>query len=138
MAVAVSAGFSAGQFSAAREPVSSLVPLLASGTTIVGEPIAYPSSAPAKITVAILTLAPGQETGWHTHGIPAFGYILEGELMVDYGAKGERIYKAGDALLEAIVEPHNGRNTGAGPMRILAVFIGAEGLPTSVPAVKRD
>ncbi len=63
--------------------------------------------------------------------------ILEGELTVDYGDKGVHVYRAGDALLEAIAVAHDGRNTGTVPMRILAVFMGAEGLPTSVPAPGR-
>jgi len=41
---------------------------------------------------------------------------------------GKRVYRAGDAFMEAIRLSHNGRNTGAGPMRILAVFMGAEGI----------
>jgi quercetin dioxygenase-like cupin family protein len=57
---------------------------------VTGEPIRYPSGA-AKITAEEITLQPGQQTGWHTHPVPLFGYILEGELTVDYGAKGKRI-----------------------------------------------
>jgi quercetin dioxygenase-like cupin family protein len=108
-------------------------PLLSSGETVVGERIVYPAAAPAKVTAAVVTLAPGQETGRHTHGMPTFGYVIEGELEVDYGDKGTRLYRAGDAVLEAIGVPHNGRNRGAGPMRILAVFMGAHGLKTSLP-----
>jgi len=66
--------------------------------------------------------------------VPLFGYILEGDLTVDYGPKGQRIYREGDGLAEAMNEPHNGRNTGQGPVRILAVFIGTEGAQETVPA----
>jgi len=111
-------------------------PLISSGETIVGERIVYPRDAPAKVTAAVVTLAPGQETGWHTHGMPVLGYVLEGELEVDYGEKGIRVYRTGDAVLEAIGVAHNGRNIGSGPMRILAVFMGAEGLSPSVPALR--
>ena len=38
----------------------------------------------------------------------------------------------GEALMEAIDVAHNGRNTGAGPARILAVFMGADGVPDTV------
>ncbi len=123
-----------GDRSAAREELQAVVPLLSSGETIVGERIVYPTGAPAKVTAAVVTLAPGQETGWHTHGMPTFGYVIEGELEVDYGEKGMRVYRAGDAVLEAIAIPHNGRNPGTVPMRILAVFVGADGLKTSEPA----
>jgi quercetin dioxygenase-like cupin family protein len=135
LVLAASAGFSVARMASAEAPASprALVPLLSSSQTIVGETLNYPSGAPARITAAILTLPPGAETGWHTHGVPTFGYMLDGELTVDYGEKGKRIYRAGDALLEAIQVAHNGRNTGSGPMRILAVFMGAEGLSNSVP-----
>lgn len=107
--------------------------LLSTGSTITGEPIQYPSGS-AHVTAVEITLQPGQQTGWHKHPVPLFGYVLEGELTVDYGANGKRIYRKGDSLLEAMNEAHNGRNTGKGPMRILAVFIGAEGEPGTVTA----
>ena len=108
--------------------------ILSTGTTVTGEPIRYPSGAPAQITAVEITLQPGQQTGWHTHPVPLFGYVLEGELTVDYGAKGRRIYRKGEALAEAMNAAHNGRNAGRDPVKILAVFIGMEGTQGSVPA----
>jgi quercetin dioxygenase-like cupin family protein len=108
--------------------------VLSTGTTVTGEPIRYPTGAPAQLTALEITLQPGQQTGWHTHPVPLFGYILEGELTVDYGAKGQRTYRKGDGLAEAMNEAHNGRNLGQSPVTILAVFAGMEGLPASVAA----
>lgn len=116
----------------AREP-PRFMPLLSTGKTILDELIVYPTSAPAKLTTGIVAMPPGAETGWHTHGIPLTGLILEGELTVDYGDKGKRTYKEGDSLAEAINVPHNGKNTGNGILRLFVVYIGAEGLPTSIP-----
>lgn len=132
----LSIGILTGDRTAAREGAQGVAPLLSSGETVVGERIVYPSGAPAKVTAAVVTLAPGQETGWHTHGMPTFGYVIEGELEVDYGEKGVRVYRAGEGMLEAIAAPHNGRNTGTAPMRILAIFMGADGLKTSEPAAR--
>ncbi len=120
------------ELGSAREPVR-ITPLFVTGETILGEPVAYPPGKP-KLTGAVVTMAPGQETGWHTHGVPLAGMILEGELTVDYGDKGKRTYKAGEALVESMSTPHNGTNTGNGPMRLFALYIGAEGLPTGIPA----
>jgi len=105
--------------------------VLSTGKTVTDEPIRYPTGAPAKITAVEITLAPGQQTGWHIHPVPLFGYILEGELTVDYGPHGKRIYRQGEGLAEAMNEAHNGRNTGTRPLKILAVFIGADGVPNS-------
>ena len=116
------------------ETVQSVRTLLSSGETVVGEQIKYPEGAPAKVTSLLLTMGQGEQTGWHTHGVPVFGYILEGELTVDYGDKGKRVYRTGDALLEAINVRHNGQNTGNGPVRLLVVFMGADGIKMTVPS----
>jgi quercetin dioxygenase-like cupin family protein len=116
----------------AREPGESVTSLLSTGETVLGQRFAYPAGAPAKVTAAIVAMQPGAETGWHRHDVPLFGYMLEGELTVDYGPKGTRVYRRGDALMEAVDVLHNGRNTGAGVARILAVFMGADGVPDTV------
>jgi quercetin dioxygenase-like cupin family protein len=111
---------------ATRDTVTSL---LSTGQTVLSQPIAYPTQSPAKIVSAIVTMLPGEETGWHQHDVPMFGYVLEGEVTVTYAGKGTHVYRQGDALMEAIDIPHNGRNTGNIRARILAVFMGADGVP---------
>ena len=108
-----------------------LTPLLQSGTDILGQPLDFPD-ANANVTSAIVTIPPGGATGWHQHEVPLFAYILEGELTVDYGSKGTRIYKAGDSVMEAVDWPHNGTNTGTVPMRLLAVYMGGGGEANTV------
>jgi quercetin dioxygenase-like cupin family protein len=109
----------------ALEEVSAL---LQTGETILGQPFSYPTGMPAKVTAAIVTMPPGGATGWHEHPVPVFGYVLEGEITVDYGPHGKRVYRKGDSLMEAINTAHDGHNTGQGIARILAVFMGAEGV----------
>lgn len=129
IAAAFAAGYRMGE---AREPLR-ITPLFATSETILGEPVTYPAGK-AKLTGAVIAMAPGQETGWHTHGVPLAGIVLEGELTVDYGEKGKRTYKEGDALVESMSTPHNGSNTGTGPMRLFALYIGAEGVPNALAA----
>ena len=100
-----------------------LTPLLESGTDVLGAPLAYPEGTP-KVTAAIVTIPPGGETGWHSHEIPLFGFVLEGELTVDYGEKGKKTFRAGDSLIDAMNWPHNGTNTGEVPMKLIAVYMG--------------
>jgi quercetin dioxygenase-like cupin family protein len=107
--------------------------LLSTGTSIVGEPIEYPSGAPAHVTASIINIPPGQRTIAHRHGVPLFAYMLQGELTVDYGAKGKRVYRAGEAFMEAMDVEHYGANTGSEPVRILAVYIGADGARNVIP-----
>lgn len=109
-----------------------LTPLLSGNQTIIDQVIAYPDGTP-KVTAAIVIIPPGNETGWHTHQVPLFAYILEGELSVDYGDKGVKVYKVGDSLLEAMNWPHNGMNKTDVPVKLMAVYIGAEGIPNAEP-----
>jgi len=129
MLAAVALFLAAAEHGAARDSVKGL---LSTGETTIGQPIAYPVKSPAKITSVVVTMLPGETTGWHAHDVPMFGYILEGEVTVDYGSKGTRVYRQGDAVMEATNWPHDGRNSGAIPARILAVFMGAEGLLNTV------
>jgi quercetin dioxygenase-like cupin family protein len=129
--LATVAGVAAG-----RDVYQRVQPLLSSGQTILGQKIAYPAGASARVTAVIVTLGPGEETGWHTHATPMFGYIIEGELTVDYGPHGTRVYRTGDSLLEAVDLPHNGRNTGHGNTRVLAVSMGALGITDTTPVSK--
>lgn len=103
------------------------VPLLSTSTTILGEPLRYPATGPAHVNASIITLAPGQRTIPHKHGVPLFAYILDGELSVDYGAKGVRTYRKGDSFMEAMDAVHYGFNPGTEPVRLLAVYMGAKG-----------
>ena len=108
------------------------VPLLSTGTTILGEKIHYPAGD-AHVTAAIVTLAPGGRTILHKHDVPLFAYILEGELTVDYGTHGTRTYKQGQSLMEAMDVAHFGVNNGAQPVRLLAVYMGATGAKDVTP-----
>lgn len=107
-------------------------PLLDTARTILDEPIVYPGPGPARITSSIVTLQPGESTGWHRHGVPLYAYILAGAVTVDYGAHGTRVLTAGTAIMEAMAVRHEGRNEGDEPCRILVVFLGAEDAPPSV------
>lgn len=129
MAVAVVSGAHAQEISYRN----LLKPLLETSRTVTGEAIAYPSGTP-KVNVSIVIVPPGGSTGWHAHPVPLVAYILEGELTVDYGDKGKRTYRQGEALVEAMTTPHNGVNTGAMAVQILAVYLGAEGMANAAPA----
>ena len=129
-ALAAALGLAAG-IALGRTTYPPLEVLLKAGHSVLGQPFAYPEGQP-QVTAAIVTVMPGQETGWHRHEVPLLGYILEGALTVDYGPAGSRTYEAGDAFLEAFGSEHDGRNAGDAPMRLLAVYMGAEGVPNTV------
>lgn len=112
---------------AAKEKGYPAIPLLSTESTIIGEKIVYPTTGQAKVTAAIVTLIPGEQTILHKHGVPLFAYVFDGELSVYYGKDGIRIYKQGDSFMEAMSVPHYGMNNTSQPVRILAVYMGGEG-----------
>ena len=112
--------------------------LLETGRTVIDQEIAaYPDGTPG-VTSLILTIAPGGETGWHTHPVPLFVHVLEGEVTVDYGEKGVRTYPAGATFLEAMDWPHNGMNKADVPVRIFTVYVGVEVTAGSQPVDKPE
>ena len=122
--LAASLVLGSGAASADQYPAVSL---LSGSRTVVGEDIVYPTTGKAVVTAMIVTLAPGEKTVIHRHGVPLFAYILEGAVTVDYGAHGVKTYTQGQSFLEAMHVAHAGRNAGGIPVKILAVYMGAEG-----------
>ncbi|MFN2376203.1 MAG: cupin domain-containing protein, partial [Candidatus Binatia bacterium] len=109
--------------------------LLETTTTVAGEAIRYPSSPLPQIVAEIVTIKPGQSTGWHRHGVPMFGYILSGTVDVEYDGLGHRRLGPGDRLMEAMAVAHNGANLGTEDVRILVVLMGARG---TTPVMKAE
>ena len=108
--------------------------LLDAEHTIAGEPIQYPQDGQAKLTASIITIPSGKSTGWHRHNIPLVGYLLSGELEMEY-ANGKRVtLKKGDALAEAMSVAHIGFNLGKEPVQIYVVFIGTDAMPATQAA----
>ena len=117
---------------APAESSGPLVLLKEQTFTVLDQRVKYPTKKPAQISSSILTLLPGDETGWHKHGTPLYAYVLEGKLTVDYEAGVTKEFTAGTALLEAINVWHNGSNKSQEPVRILVVNLGAKGVTNTV------
>ncbi len=94
---------------------------------VVNEAIRYPDGE-AEVTSLIVTMQPGETTGSHAHGVPTYGYVLEGELSVDYKEIGKKVFPQGTAFMEAMSVLHNGHNDGNAPVRVLVVYMGANGV----------
>ena len=109
-------------FVIASDDISSQT-ILETDKTVIGQDIQYPSGPPL-ITSKIVTIPIGAETGVHSHEYPMFGYVMEGEITVDYGDQGTKTFLEGDSLIEAINYTHNGKNTGNEPTKILVVVMG--------------
>lgn len=101
--------------------------LLSTRTDTAGAQIRYPAGT-AHVSSYLLTMVPGQSTGWHRHDVPLYARMLEGAIIVDYGDGLTKTYRAGDTFMEAMDRYHNGRVVGDATVRILIVFMGADGV----------
>lgn len=110
-----------------------LTPLLTGNLTIIGQEVAYPTGTP-NVSAFIVTIAPGAETGWHSHEVPLIAYILEGTATIDYGSKGVRSAGPGTTFIEAMNWAHNAHNHGDVPVKILAIYVGEAGTANANPA----
>jgi len=111
----------ASYYTIASSEISSQT-ILDTDKTIIGQDISYPQGL-AKITSKIVTIPVGAETGDHIHETPLFAYIMEGDLVIDYGQVGSKDFTKGDSFMEAINYTHNGINLGEKPVKILIVLM---------------
>ena len=118
----------------AIEPSATVkvTPLLKTTQSWNGAPIKYPEGQ-AEISALMIEIAPGGETNWHEHPVPSFGMRLEGTLEISLPDGKKKLMKAGEALAEVIATPHNGRNVGSTPVKLVVFYAGAVDKKLTIP-----
>jgi quercetin dioxygenase-like cupin family protein len=71
----------------------------------------------------------GQETGWHTHSMPGYAYVLSGTITLEYEKGVTKQFKSGEAFAEVVNVSHNGRNNGTDDVVLVVFFTGEKGIP---------
>jgi quercetin dioxygenase-like cupin family protein len=108
------------------ESIASLPDL---NTTTAGEPLHYLSTPDPVVSSDILTVPPGKVSRWMVHPVPAYLYVLQGGLTLEFSDGKRQTFHTGEALLQSQTKWHRGRNDGQTPLRFLAVFLGSKGTP---------
>ena len=91
-------------------------------------------SAPDRVAVvARAEFSPGGAAGKHTHPGEELGYILEGTLQLEIDGKPPLTLKAGDVFFVPAGVPHDGRNIGSVPAKVLATYVVEKGKPVATP-----
>jgi len=91
-------------------------------------------SAPDRVAVvARAEFIPGGAAGKHTHPGEELGYILEGTLQLEIDGKPPLTLKAGDVFFVPAGVPHDGRNIGSVPAKVLATYVVEKGKPVATP-----
>jgi quercetin dioxygenase-like cupin family protein len=98
-----------------------------------GDAIRYPDGT-AEIISVIGTIEPGGRTPLHQHPVPTYVYVLEGQVELRTEGGDPYVYNQGEAYIEALDRDHQLFNTTDDPAKVLVVFVGAEGTPTTVSA----
>lgn len=96
-----------------------------------GKPIIYPEGS-AEVTGFMVEIAPGAESGWHSHPVNSFGVLIEGELEIQLKNGETKRLKAGEALAEVVNTLHNGRNVGLVPVKLVVFYAGTVGQKLTV------
>lgn len=103
-----------------------VTPLLQTDVTWAGQPFKLPQQN-SELQVMEITLMPGGETGWHTHPVSSFAYVLDGELEISLEDGRQHRAQPGQALAEVVGLKHNGRNVGQGPVRLVVFYLSEPG-----------
>ena len=83
---------------------------------------------------ASVELAGGSVAPRHTHAGEEMGFILEGTLTLEVAGQEPQPLKQGDAFYIPANTPHLVRNTGAGVVKLVAVYVVEQGKPLATPA----
>jgi quercetin dioxygenase-like cupin family protein len=109
-------------------------PVLKSIETASNKKIQYAKGGQAEVVSVIGELEAGGRTSRHQHPVPVFVYVLEGTLTVQADGGQPREYAPGKAFMEDVNHWHQAFNKSTAPVKILVVFMGEEGKPTTINA----
>ncbi|SRR6266542_4064899 len=120
-----------GEESTALPKGFKTTPVLKGGKTADGEPLVYPKTDKPEVVSVIGVLDAGGRTARHQHPVPVYVYVMDGVIEVQTEGKEVRSYKTGDAFLESVGRWHQAFNKSDKPVKLLVVFLGEEGKPTT-------
>ncbi len=83
--------------------------------------------------------AAGEKLGWHHHEVMNYGFLAQGELTIVDVNGNEKVFHAGEALIEMVGTIHRGENRGTEPVVLYMFYASQQGLPLSVqhPEIKQ-
>jgi len=97
-----------------------------------GQQIVYPATGRPEVTAMTVEIAPGTETGWHSHPIPVYAYVLAGNLTVELEGGKTLSFNEGDVVIEVVKTAHNGKNSGSTPVKLVVFYTGILSEPTVI------
>jgi quercetin dioxygenase-like cupin family protein len=90
----------------------------------------------ARVTAEMVSFEPGGHTALHTHPVPSFVYVLEGELEVRIEGQEPMRFRPGQAFMEPQDTSMQAFNVAEGSTRLVVVYSGSEGGQNMVPVTQ--
>jgi quercetin dioxygenase-like cupin family protein len=104
---------------------------------VIGSVPAPPVPDPSEVMTIIVTMPPGSPGAPpHRHSGPAFGYVLEGEMIFELEGEPERVLRAGETFWEPggdVIHYQDGNNLADAQTRFLVTMFCVPGQPMLVP-----
>jgi quercetin dioxygenase-like cupin family protein len=94
-----------------------------------GQKLSYLKTDNPEVSAMVVEIPPHGETGWHTHAVPVYAYMLAGRLTVEMEGGKKYEFKEGAAIFEVKDTPHNGRNYSDQTARLIVFYTGETGKP---------
>jgi len=104
---------------------------------LVGSVPTPPMPSPSEAMTIQVTLPPGSAgSPPHRHTGPAFGYVVEGEMIFELEGTPERVVAAGETFWEPggdVIHYQDGNNLADAPTRFVVVMFGVPDQPMLIP-----
>jgi quercetin dioxygenase-like cupin family protein len=114
------------QLHAAQQPITRSVLVKSEKLTLISGMDGY---------VMDVTIAPGAQSGWHTHPGHEFSYVLDGEGTLEVAGLDPTPLKKGTGFHVDAMVPHNGVNASkTAPLRVAVFYVVQSGKPVTTPA----
>ena len=97
-----------------------------------GQKLQYLRTEKPEVTVLMVEIPAGGETGWHQHPVPVYAYMLSGAITVEMESGEKYDFREGDTIIEVMNTPHNGTNSGTVPAKLVVFYTGEQGSPNTV------
>lgn len=115
-----------------RAPVRA-VEVLRTSHTWAHSPIEFPLGQSEVVGLEI-EIAPGGETGWHSHPVPSFAYVVAGIIELTLASGAVKRFRSGEAFAEVIDVAHNGRNVGPDRAKLIVFYASTRGQRITIQA----
>jgi quercetin dioxygenase-like cupin family protein len=110
--------------------------------TVVGAVPTPPLPDPSEAMTLLVTLPPGSAgTPPHRHTGPAFGYVIEGEMIFELEGDPQRVVHAGETFWEPggdVIHYQDGNNLADGRTRFVVTMFGVPGQPMLIPVSSEE